>query len=175
MLDEELGVFPHVTRSITGLVNAAECASWAWVDEGIQPIYVTRAYATRHGAGELKHERESITLGGSVGDSTNVPNEWQGKIRFAPLDLRELKSFIDRDYQRALATADISIEKPMIALTCLDQLGPYASVYDCRGQLVTPHREDLPAFVTEQLGVTVSMISRGPTSNDVEHLVEIGV
>ena len=180
MLDEQLGTFPHVTRSLTGLPWAMETADHAW-HQHVVPVYITRAYATRHGAGELRHEGEFITADGNLIDTTNVPNDWQGRIRFAPLDLQELKKFIDLDLRRAHRLVrenpyhGAKLEKPMIALTCLDQLGAHVRVYDAKGKITTLHREDLPQFVTEQVGVTVSMVSRGPTSSDVEHLVEIGV
>lgn len=177
MLDEELGVFPHVTRSLTGLPYAIETSSWAWHSE-IVPVYVTRAYATRHGAGHLKHEGEFITLGDKVKERTNVTNTWQGSFRFAPLDLQELRRFIDLDLRRGHRVARESGDKvgtPLIALTCLDQLDEHVRVYDADGRLQTIHSSYLPEFVTKQVGVTVGFISRGPTSQDVEQLVPVGV
>lgn len=178
MLDEELGAFPHVTRSLTGLPNAIDLVDHTGYGE-VQPIYVTRAYATRHGAGELKHERQFITDAQLPEDRTNVPNQWQGTIRYAPLDLCELKRFITADLARAdqkkSPRSSVRVLPPIIALTCLDQLGPFVRVYDTGGHVVTIESDYLPDLVTKQLGVTVGLVSRGPTFTDVEPRAEIGV
>jgi hypothetical protein len=59
LLDQDYGAFPHVTRSNTGLKNMLAIATEAGV-ESIQAIYATRCYVTRHGAGPLSHEVESL-------------------------------------------------------------------------------------------------------------------
>jgi len=46
--------------------------------EDIEIVYVTRAYMTRHGAGPFPHE--SINL--DFEDKTNVPNQYQGSMRY---------------------------------------------------------------------------------------------
>ena len=46
--------------------------------------YVTRTYVTRHGAGPLPHECSREDLGICETDRTNLTNEWQGTIRYAP-------------------------------------------------------------------------------------------
>lgn len=166
-LDEELGSFPHVTRSRTGLVQAMELASWCWCST-IRPIYVTRAYVTRHGAGPLKHEGESITPDGAISDTTNVSNEWQGHLRFAPLDLAELRRFIERDLLRAHQdNDDVRIEAPVLAITCLDQVGSQVTVWDVDGQRVVVPVEEVPSFIQQQVGFRVGYTSWGPTWRDV--------
>ena len=59
-LDEFLGAYPHVTRSITGMPYAIMAAAELGV-KTLQPIYVTRCYTTRHGAGHLAHEGEEFS------------------------------------------------------------------------------------------------------------------
>ena len=77
-LDMTFGTFPHVTRSRTGLANMLAVAAEAGI-EAIAPLYVTRSYATRHGAGPLPHEEAGPDGCGRVAwadvvDPTNVPN-----------------------------------------------------------------------------------------------------
>lgn len=52
LLDQDYGAFPHVTRSHTGLHNMVQIALEAQI-QTIDVTYVTRCYATRHGAGPL--------------------------------------------------------------------------------------------------------------------------
>lgn len=128
-LDEDLGQFPHVTRSLTGLPYAIELAAELGIDE-LTPVYVTRAYSTRHGAGHFPFEGEPITST-KLHDSTNVPNEWQGELRYAPLDITGTWARIKEDLKRSKVLAhilDVKINKPQIAITCLDQLGDTVNV-----------------------------------------------
>ncbi len=84
LLDSDNEPFwPHVTASYTGLKNPQNLLAemGAQIDEA---IYVTRTYVTRHGAGFLPHECQPKDLGLSGFDETNIPNSWQGCLRFAP-------------------------------------------------------------------------------------------
>jgi adenylosuccinate synthase len=114
MLDEDrIDQFPHLTRSKTGLTNVLYLASRLGLDQ-LNVTYVSRTYLTRHGAGPLEGECE-----GSFFDATNIPNQFQGSLRFAPLNIQTLQRNIEIDFLRAklfdpTITADI-------AMTCLDQ------------------------------------------------------
>lgn len=143
-LDEFLGEFPHVTRGVTGLLGAAFVAAEMGIRE-LHPIYVTRAYKTRHGAGPLPHEDEFITSKKLV-DETNVTGPYQGKFRYAPLDVSRLKEIIREDVERTeqlKAVANLKISDPAFVVTCLDQIGSKLSFYDERGILVKGTKEDL--------------------------------
>ena len=129
-LDEDLGNFPHVTRSLTGLPQAINVSINHNITE-IQPVYVSRCYTTRHGAVPLLHEGQVIT-GSPLFDSTNIENEWQGKIRYAPLNLQRMKELITKDRNRCSST-DITIGDPVLAITCLDQIVYYIMLYDTSG------------------------------------------
>jgi len=85
LLDQDRGAFPYVTRSHTGIRNALDVAAEAGID-AVDATYVSRAYLTRHGAGPLSRELPGKPYPG-IQDSTNVPNEFQGTLRFAHLDL----------------------------------------------------------------------------------------
>lgn len=131
-LDEELGVFPHVTRSITGLLGAYRAADEMGVAEPIQPVYVTRSYKTRHGAGPLDHEGISF-IDKEIVDKTNTTGLWQGHFRYAPLDLRSLRKYIEMDLAR-LNTRDVQF--PLLAVTHLDKIESKIMIIDLDGNQV---------------------------------------
>lgn len=168
-LDEELGEFPHVTRSKTGVIGANSAFEIFGVTE-IQPIYVTRAYVTRHGAGPLP-------FGGLMKpldhfDQTNVPNEWQGRLRFAPLHLGELHLMITTDMARAHADCSVKLLPPQLAVTCLDQQSKIGS-FSRRANLKIHSSEEFVKYLEHQLGYDVALTSYGPTAQDVRYLTEM--
>lgn len=166
-LDEFLGTFPHVTRSITGLPSHCVAARECGFTE-VQPIYVTRAYQTRHGAGPLRFEGANITDKFLV-DETNVDNDWQGSLRFAPLDLSQLGSLISQDVGRAEAAAFLvrtNILEPKIVVTCMDQLGDRVNII----HMGVPREIDtcnLIDYIEDCTGIDVVLTSHGPTAADV--------
>lgn len=121
MLDQNMGDFPHVTRSNTGLKNVIQICIENNINE-IEVLYATRCYRTRHGAGSLKHELTEKPYPNII-DKTNIPNEHQGSIRFAYLDIDELFSYIQRDFDSVhedITLNQISVKR-MIGVSCLDQ------------------------------------------------------
>lgn len=86
--------FPHVTRSNTGMKNVRELCQQAGITD-IDTYYITRTYLTRHGAGPLPGEDGKM----SFEDETNQENTYQGRLRFAPLDIKSLKERISQDSQ----------------------------------------------------------------------------
>lgn len=167
MLDEFLGQFPHVTRSVTGLPGAIALASKMGIHV-LSPIYVTRAYLTRHGAGSLIHEGP---ISATVVDNTNQPNEWQGKLRFAPLNLAELKKFITADLDRSAmlaATHGIHLYPATLALTCMDQMADQITYTGLDGAISIISKDKFPAMVASELGMKISHISYGPEHKDVK-------
>lgn len=120
-LDEELGDFPFVTRSKTGLPYLVELADEAGI-ETVKVNYLTRAYTTRHGAGPLAHELPSPPAP-RFEDLTNVPNLYQGSLRFAPLNPEALAQRIEKDLQRSSSRCSIQTG---LVVTCLDQVDSIA-------------------------------------------------
>lgn len=106
--------FPHVTCSNTGLTNVIEIAREAGIN-ALDVTYVARSYLTRHGAGPLPNESETL----SYEDNTNNENPWQGKLRFAPQDWKLIHDAIFSDLD-ANKSPEIEIS-PNIAVTHQDQ------------------------------------------------------
>jgi adenylosuccinate synthase len=163
-LDMDFGVFPHVTRSHTGLKNMLAISAEAGI-QSITPTYMSRAYATRHGAGPLPHEIPGFDGVGRIDwadivDLTNASNAWQGTIREAPLDADLLGATIARDL--ALATNSGIEINPGLGITCLDQI---------RGKAVLMKNQSaahlgvdaLAHAVSETTNLPINLISRGPT------------
>lgn len=168
-LDEDLGDFPHVTRSLTGLPYAMKAATELGL-KALQPIYVTRCYSTRHGAGRLSNE--GMSFGGNPVDITNIQNEWQGSIRYAPLDIPRMSEMIERDLERGKLLSKVlgvKLEAPTIALTCLDQIENEVRVITGRRASLTLPVQKLPKFIEDTLKIKVSHTSHGPTWKDVKY------
>jgi len=162
MLDMDLGAMPHLTRSNTGLRNMIAIAEGAGIGE-IRPLYMTRAYMTRHGAGPLRHEADALPWAEIV-DPTNRPNPWQGSLRLAPLDLDETGRFIRAD----LASAEGSAVRitPAIGVSCLDQIRGDAQIR-AEGRSLPVPASRVPDLVGESTGLPVLLRSEGPDRSDV--------
>ncbi len=157
-LDQNHHHFPHVTRSNTGSVNPLEIMSL--VQQGgekfasVEAVYVTRAYATRHGAGPLEHEGEPH--GCTVVDPTNVPNQWQDNLRTAPLHVELTGQRIGDDLVRVLKRYPQATYA--IMMTCLDQAGPDYTYLSAMG----PHPEELegdPSFVQGRIAGHAKLVT----------------
>lgn len=144
LLDEgRLDQWPHVTRSKTGLANIVNLANQMQV-EHLDITYVTRSYLTRHGAGQLQGEEDL-----SLEDSTNIPNQYQGTIRFAKLGLKTLEDSVQRDLRES-AHRLRSTYSASLAVTCLDQM----------------------PMPSQTIDIPVRFTSNGPTR---EHVSETGL
>ena len=82
-------------------------------DVEVDVFYVTRAYTTRHGAGPLLNEEPMPNW---VEDTTNIPNQFQGSLRYAPLNFELLSNTIKKDF------GYIDNGKMCLIVTCMDQL-----------------------------------------------------
>ena len=160
-LDMVYGDFPHVTRSRTGLYNAKSFCSRhnLSLDE---VIYVTRAYTTRHGAGPLKNEYKYGEMD-HVADETNKDSEFQGKLRFAPLNWGEFKRLVSIDSCQFDG-------KVKLAMTCMDHLRDevgidYSDGWNISSQPI-PIRMSVERF-NEFVEDNMDYLSDGPTRNDV--------
>lgn len=89
----------HLTPSSTGSFNIADWINHANV-ETKDVYYVSRTYLTRHGAGELPTECRREDINPDIVDKTNMPNEWQGSLRFGWLDMATMENDIVKDFAR---------------------------------------------------------------------------
>lgn len=110
--------YPHLTRSDTGITNAMAILSEtdAAIINSLDVIYLTRPYLTRHGAGPLAHEWDVVPYKGIV-DDTNITNDWQGTIRYAPLNFDLMANQVKDDFNRKRLQAT-----GHVWITCWDQI-----------------------------------------------------
>ena len=157
-LDEELGEFPYVTRSKTGLPWALEFLhQLSSMPPRARVWYLTRAYATRHGAGPFRGEGAWRPEGFS--DPTNQPNPFQGTLRVAPLDVPEFALRIRQDLDRSRVLAGPVALDVGISVSCLDQMGEFVELSDGR-RLPTSL---FPAWLASRLELDHVLESWGPT------------
>jgi adenylosuccinate synthase len=103
-----------VTHSKTGLDNVLELIKGSDINH-LDVYYVTRPYLTRHGEGPFPTE---CKLGFEVKDETNIPNKWQGTLRFGTID-EGLNIRIQEEQEKIPQNISSSLN---IALTCCDQV-----------------------------------------------------
>lgn len=151
--------FPHVTRSNTGLENVHELLK-DFQFEDSEAIYVSRSYMTRHGSGPLVFEfKNPGEMGYKVFDETNKHGSFQGTLRFAPLDIDQLftRTNIDFDDYGSL------FDKRTVAVTCVDQLDKGYVTLSSDGDMY----ETSSTYVAEKFVEDCDYISLGPTFEDV--------
>lgn len=91
------GGFPHLTPSSTGSRNVLGQVKQL---RGIPDVYyVSRTYMTRHGAGKMLNECPKEAINPDIFDETNLPNEWQGELRFGFLSPDQQIRRIKRDFR----------------------------------------------------------------------------
>lgn len=161
LLDQDYGAFPHVTRSNTGLKNMVAVAQEAEIAE-IDVRYMTRAYATRHGAGPFAYaDAETTWL--SMNDPTNEPNPWQGTIRTAPVDLDAVDRAIRHDLGHASGRITV---RASLGVSCVDQVSSKFEV-GVDGRLEEIDRRSVAEVFAEVTGLPVEAVSYGPTRANV--------
>ncbi|SFR64997.1 adenylosuccinate synthetase [Anaeromicropila populeti] len=165
MLHQSYRYFPHVTPSNTGMENVVELLTplKSEISE-IEAVYVTRTYLTRHGAGPLPGELKEKPYENIV-DLTNQPNEYQGKLRFAYLDVTMLKENVDNDLER-VKNSGFSI-KPALAITCLNQpQGNIVFIKNKRKQSAT--KKTFLQVLQQVTGIEELYVSWGENRNCVD-------
>lgn len=111
LLDQDIGFFPHVTRSNVGRKRLDQ-----FIYHYDEVWYVTRAYQTRHGHGPMTNEEIPMTLVNLEGE-TNVENPYQGMFRRSLLDLDLLKYALQQDRKEKRR-----VQEERLVITCLDQM-----------------------------------------------------
>lgn len=111
MLDQDHGIFPHVTYANTTSENAVEICRKLDIEHEI--FYVTRCYSTRHGIGWIPNGNKPILINTEA--EINVFNEHQKAFRTAEIDYDLLNFALDVD-----KTYSGDVERNLV-VTCLDQ------------------------------------------------------
>lgn len=123
LLDEDnVEYYPNVTASSTGSKYIAkyfdDAESYLDADEvEREVIYVTRSYATRHGAGRFEDECDKAKINPSMVDHTNVTNEWQGALRYGRLNLELMQGHISKDLRYHTRKPKTSLAVTQLNLT----------------------------------------------------------
>jgi adenylosuccinate synthase len=162
MLNQDCSWFPHVTRSHTGLKNVIDLIKNV-DNKKLNVIYVTRSYLTRHGAGPLPYELETLPYK-QVVDKTNIANIYQGSLRYAWFNLTLLKSFIQADLKIVPATLQADHQ---LAITCLDQVDDQITFVNNK----KIHKEPPAVFlqkVAQEMQLSEIFCSYGPTVDTIQ-------
>lgn len=127
--------YPHLTPSITGYDGAADelFELYHRTDATFEMCLMTRPYLTRHGAGPLCHECKREELSDKIVDTTNMPNEWQGSLRFAPLgsmDIWRTNQYIFNSSDEIFGVKNSKRISYSTGITCLDQTDNKISFYN---------------------------------------------
>jgi len=148
LLDQDIGFFPHVSRT--------NCGSKNILDMGVHPhIYlVTRAYQTRHGNGPISNQCVPHDIEVNPYEQ-NITN-YQGEFRRTILDLDLLKYAISRDEYIS------STDYKSLVITCLDLVkNSYQLTIDC----VIKHfgnEFDFVEAIRNELSIDKVYLSRTP-------------
>ncbi|RSK37487.1 adenylosuccinate synthetase [Hymenobacter metallilatus] len=161
LLDQEFGLFPHVTRSFTTSRNALELLARHQPATRARLLYATRAYHTRHGAGPLPHAEVPLPLINHE-QETNQFNEHQEHFRRAPLSVDMLNYALHCD-----AHFSTGLEKYLL-ITCLDQLPAERLTAYVAGQPRHIAATELNVLLDE--GMAGYVFSRSPRADDLPPL-----
>lgn len=126
--------------------------------DALEICFVTRSYLTRHGSGPLPHEMPAYRIERlkKIFDETNIPNKWQGELRYA---LFNSDSIISTRKRITDAVHNVSglfdHPKYSLAITHLDEYALSYTYVESLWNEFTSHNE-------YQL-----YLSTGPTRNDI--------
>lgn len=160
LLDQDLGFFPYVTRSNTGLKNVIELIKNSDIEQ-LDVIYATRCYTTRHGAGPLSHELKEKPYS-EIEDKTNIPNVYQDSLRFAYLDLDLLQQTIKKDLEKAHIPTNLLVNVKL-GISCLDQTKEI-KFYE-NNQLHSLPNEEFITYINKKFDILVSF---GPSRKTIK-------
>ena len=116
--------FPYLTPSITECNGARLELEYLYDNTNAKFEFcgMTRPYLTRHGAGPLSNECLREELSDKIIDKTNMPNDWQGSLRFAPLNFSAIWRIFWSAYESILFLPEDDFRISFaIGITCLDQ------------------------------------------------------
>jgi len=155
LLDEFHPNFPYVTRSRTGIYNVNSLIK-GYKNAKVEIYYVTRVYATRHGAGpfptEVVGDLNLFDFPYVFEDSTNVPHPYQGTMRVGYLDVDVLKESIHDDLKDFKGYPDAV----RLVITCMDQVWDNV-VFQRHNKLVEMEPQDFGPWMKKFIGFPVML------------------
>lgn len=117
LLDQnKVEMWPHVTTSNTGVTNAMKIINGLGFKDVVEVNYMCRVYMTKHGAGPFPHELFHIPYS-RFEDKNNVPNRYQGALRFSYMDYDVLANSINGDLLNIQVNSKVNV-----VFSCIDQL-----------------------------------------------------
>jgi adenylosuccinate synthase len=150
MLDQTFGNQPYITKSNTTSKNAIQLlAKHSKALIATEIFYVTRCYATRHGAGPFSQSSVVPALINNTRE-TNVNNIYQGDFRVAVIDADRLQYALSVDAQ----FSDHCSKN--LVITCLDQIVPAFNPQNLVSNLKVNFRDILGSY--------------GPKAEDIKQL-----
>lgn len=151
LLDQDIGFFPHVTRSYTGTRNILDIDMM-----GLSYLFlVTRAYQTRHGRGPMTNENIPHNISVNPYDKQDESGP-QGEFRISLLDLDLLNYAIQSDsYIR-------NSHSKTLVITCMDLVSDELRLTHKGNIFVASSEQDFLTKIKEILGITDILVSRGP-------------
>ena len=118
LLDEWVGFHPHTTWSNITFANAETLLQEAGYSGTMTRLGLTRAYATRHGAGPFVSEDANLTR--RLPDARNGQHAWQQGFRVGWLDLPLLRYALE-----VIGSVDY------LAVSCLDRVADLREIQLC--------------------------------------------
>lgn len=120
LLDESnIEYFPNLTHSHTGTQNMQDFIREVGNDAAkIVTNYVTRTYATRHGNGRLDYECIAPEVSTRLTKDINVPNDFQGVLRYGFLDPIDLLIRCGEDVRRFDSVDEDRVRKFLFITHC---------------------------------------------------------
>ena len=168
-LDQSHKYFPHVTRSNTGIKNVVNILEESKLKyDNMEIIYATRPYLTRHGVGQFPNEVEG-KIYPRIEDLTNVPNAYQGIIRYGLLDINNLSEEISNDLLNIKNKGfkyDVSL-----GVSCMDQID-YKIDYILDSKQLKTSQSEFIDNVLKVVGVDKGYVSYGPTRNTIKSIIK---
>lgn len=126
------------TTSNTGLTNPIAMLGDKQ-DFSAEACYVTRSYLTRHGVGPMENRAPKTEINSLMIDKTNVPNDFQGSLRYGFLGDTEQSARIIKDFTPVMGDTRFKFE---FAVT-------HTNEFDCDND-VTKYFSDNPYEVKER-------------------------
>lgn len=112
----------HTTPSNTDCTQVSSFIESYLTCADVEVVYVSRPYLTRHGNGILEGECSPINLSGTIFEKTNVTNTFQGDFRYAPINLQELFSRVEKSFSQCFNGVSRNRYHATIAFTHVDEL-----------------------------------------------------